>query len=49
MNRHVIRLGHVLGISIELDYSWFLIFALLTWTPAVGYYPTEFSGWPPVW
>ena len=37
MNRHVIRLGRILGISIELDYSWFLIFALLTWTLAVGY------------
>ena len=49
MNRHVIRLGSVLGIAIELDYSWFLIFALLTWTLAVGYYPAEFSGWPPVW
>ena len=49
MNRHVIRLGRIFGISIELDYSWFLIFALLTWTLAVGYYPAEFSGWPPVW
>jgi Zn-dependent protease len=49
MSRHVIRLGSVLGISIELDYSWFLIFALLTWTLAVGYYPAEFSGWSPMW
>jgi Zn-dependent protease len=49
MNRHVIRLGRILGISIELDYSWFLIFALMTWTLAVGYYPAEFAGWPSVW
>ena len=26
--------------------SWFLIFALLTWTLAVGYFPNEFQGWP---
>ena len=49
MNRHVIRLGRIFSISIELDYSWFLIFALMTWTLAVGYYPSEFAGWPPMW
>ncbi len=37
MNRHVVPLGRIMGISIGLDYSWFLIFALLTWTLAVGY------------
>jgi len=46
MNRHTIPLGRILGIPIGLDYSWFLIFALLTWTMAVGYYPTEFKNWP---
>jgi Zn-dependent protease/CBS domain-containing protein len=35
-----------LGIPIRLDYSWFLIFALLTWSMAVGYYPAEFKDWP---
>jgi Zn-dependent protease/CBS domain-containing protein len=39
-----IPLGHVLGIPVDLDYSWFLIFALVTWTLAVGYYPAEFQG-----
>ena len=47
MNGHTIPLGRILGIPIGLDYSWFLIFGLLTWTLAVGYYPTEFKDWPP--
>ena len=35
-----------MGIPIGLDYSWFLIFALLTWMLAASYYPAEFHGWP---
>jgi Zn-dependent protease len=46
MNRHTIPLGRILGIPIGLDYSWFLIFVLITWTMAVGYYPSEFKNWP---
>jgi Zn-dependent protease len=46
MRRHVIPLGRVFGIPLNLDYSWFLIFALLTWTLAVSYFPAEFSNWP---
>jgi Zn-dependent protease len=46
MNRRTISLGHIFGIPIGLDYSWFLIFVLLTWTMAVGYYPAEFKDWP---
>ncbi|MGD8603014.1 MAG: site-2 protease family protein [Anaerolineales bacterium] len=46
MRRHSISLGRWLGIPIELDYTWFLIFALLTWSLAVSYFPQEFSGWP---
>lgn len=44
MSRQTIPLGHILGIPIELDPSWFLIFVLVTWTLAVSYYPTEFTG-----
>ena len=46
MNRSSISLGHILGIPIGLDYSWFLIFALLTWSLATSYFPAEFVGWP---
>jgi len=48
MNRHSIPLGRILGISIGLDYSWFVIFALLTWMLAGSYYPEEFKNWSPL-
>jgi Zn-dependent protease len=47
LTRHNIPLGRILGIPIGLDFSWFLIFALLTWTLADSYYPAEFKSWPP--
>ncbi len=46
MNRRTIPLGRILGIPLGVDPSWFLVFALVTWTLATSYYPTEFSGWP---
>lgn len=46
MNRSAIPLGRIFGIPIGLDYSWFLIFALLTWSLATSYYPAEFKNWP---
>ena len=46
MNRSAISLGRILGIPIGLDYSWFLIFGLLTWSLATSYYPAEFKNWP---
>ncbi len=48
MSRQSIPLGRILGIRIGLDYSWFLVFALLTWLLAQGYYPVEFKNWPPL-
>jgi len=48
MNRHNIPLGKILGIEIGLDYSWFVIFALLTWMLASSYYPDEFKNWSPL-
>ncbi len=47
MTRHSIPLGKILGIPIGLDYSWFVIFALLTWMLAGSYYPDEFKQWSP--
>jgi Zn-dependent protease len=48
MNRHSIPLGRIFGIPVALDYSWFVIFALLTWMLAGSYYPAEFKNWPPL-
>jgi len=48
VNRHSIPLGKIFGIPIGLDYSWFVIFALLTWMLAGSYYPEEFKHWSPL-
>ena len=42
--RHTIPIGRILGIPIDLDYSWFLIAILITWLLAVSYYPAAFKG-----
>lgn len=39
-----IRLGRVWNIPIGLNNSWFLIFALTTWSLAVGIFPATISG-----
>jgi Zn-dependent protease len=44
MFRHTIPIGRIFGISVDLDYSWFLLVGLLTWMLAVSYYPAEFRG-----
>ncbi len=44
MFRHTIPIGRILGIPIDLDYSWFLIAGLLTWLLAANYYPAAFRG-----
>ncbi len=46
LKRQGISLGRILGIPIGLDYSWFLVFILITWTLATSYYPGEFNNWP---
>jgi Zn-dependent protease/predicted transcriptional regulator len=47
MTPHTIPLGRIAGIPIGLDYSWFLIFGLLTWLLATQHFPAEFPGWAP--
>ncbi len=37
-----IRLGKIWGIPIGLSTSWFLVFGLLTWSLATGYFPEEY-------
>jgi Zn-dependent protease/CBS domain-containing protein len=34
-----IRLGQLLGLEVRLDYSWFLVFFLLTWSLSAGLFP----------
>jgi Zn-dependent protease/CBS domain-containing protein len=39
-----ILIGKVWGIPIRLHGSWFLIFGLVTWSLAAGYFPMEYPG-----
>lgn len=48
MNRQSLSLGRVYGIPVGIDYSWFLVFVLVTWTLATSYFPTEFKNWTAV-
>lgn len=42
-----LRLGSVRDIEIRLDHSWFVIFALVVWTLAAGYFPATVPGLSP--
>ena len=41
-----IRLGEVWGIPIGLHPSWLVVWALVTWSLAAGYFPVEHPEWP---
>jgi len=45
MTRHSVPVARIFGISIGLDYSWFLIFVLFTWALASSYYPAAYPTW----
>ena len=47
MTRQSVHSGTFFGISIGLDFSWFLVFALMTWLLAKSYSPAEFKDWSP--
>jgi Zn-dependent protease/CBS domain-containing protein len=38
------RLGSVFGFEIRIDFSWFIIFALILWSFAFGVFPASFPG-----
>ncbi len=40
-----IPIGRIFGISVRLHYSWFFIFALITWALAANYFPTTYPAW----
>ena len=47
MFRSAIPLGKIFGISIRIHYSWFFIFAFVTWFLATGYFrQEEYQDWP---
>jgi Zn-dependent protease/predicted transcriptional regulator len=41
------RLGKILGVEVNIDPSWLVIFALITFTLGGSYFPQRFPGWPP--
>jgi Zn-dependent protease len=43
-----VKLGRILGIPVGLHTSWFLVFGLVTWSLAVGYFPAEHPSLPAV-
>lgn len=45
MKTNTIKIITLFGIPIGLDPSWFLVFALITFALAVGYFPEEFKSW----
>lgn len=42
-----IRLFKVLGIQISVDYTWFAVFVLFSWSLASGYFPFKYPGLGP--
>jgi Zn-dependent protease len=45
MLRGGIPIGKAFGIQLRLHYSWFFIFALVTWILAAAYFPTTYPNW----
>lgn len=45
MLRGGVPIGKAFGISLRLHYSWFFIFALVTWALAAGYFPSTYPTW----
>ncbi len=43
--RTSLTFGKIFGIPIGAHTSWFLIFILVTWSLATGYFPDEYPGW----
>ncbi len=46
MNKQSIIIGKIFGIPIGLDYSWFIVFVLFTWSFATNYYPSQIKNLP---
>lgn len=42
-----LKIARVMGIQIAVHFSWFAIFALVTWTLSAVYFPTRYPAWSP--
>lgn len=42
---NTLRVGRVFGIELKIDYSWFIVFALVAWFLAGRYFPMTHPGW----
>lgn len=40
-----IPIGKLFGIALRLNYSWFIVFGLVTWALAFDYFPSMYSTW----
>jgi Zn-dependent protease/CBS domain-containing protein len=40
-----LRIARIAGIDIGIHYTWILIFVLVGWSLAVGYFPVNYPGW----
>ncbi len=45
--REGIELFRLAGVSVAIDYSWLIIFALVLWGLSAGYFPEEYPGFAP--
>ncbi|MDZ7262312.1 MAG: site-2 protease family protein [candidate division KSB1 bacterium] len=45
MLKSSLRLGRIAGIEIRLDYSWFIVFVLITWSLAAVSFPMAHPDW----
>ena len=43
--RSSLQLGKIFGIPIGINYTWFIIFALVTISLATGYFPSRYDDW----
>ena len=43
--KHAIEIFKVAGIQVAIDYSWLIIFALVLWSLASGYFPAKYPGY----
>ncbi len=43
--RSSVRLGKIFGIPIGINYTWLIIFAMVTLSLATAYFPSRYAGW----